>query len=172
MLPRLSLFRAWRDGGLCGIKIGHGGVGEWDAKELDNTGKEQIGLRDGGVRGFLILHTENRFEGANGALYGDPLGIKHGPSGRAGGYLGVSPDYLMTGAEQAPPTPTISLPVWHYEYKSSRTLFGLPLIHINLGNMESTGPAASPPQAIPPRASQIAAGGAVRAHIAIGDAVQ
>lgn len=119
-----------------------------------------------------MLHTENRFEGANGALYGDPLGIKHGPSGRAGGYLGVSPDYLMTGAEQAPPTPTISLPVWHYEYKSSRTLFGLPLIHINLGNMESTGPAASPPQAIPPRASQIAAGGAVRAHIAIGDAVQ
>ena len=56
-----------------------------------------------------------------------------------GRYFGVSLDYLITGAEReppqqdAPPIQTVYLPGWHYEYKSRRTLFGLPLIHINLG---------------------------------------
>ena len=62
-------------------------------------------------------------------------------------YFHVSLDYL-TGREGAcpppppeqeyvPPAPTIIHhhyhEGWHYEYKSERTLFGLPLVHINLG---------------------------------------
>lgn len=30
--------------------------------------------------------------------------------------------------------------VWHYEYKSKRTLFGVPLVHINLGHGPPPGP--------------------------------
>ena len=55
-------------------------------------------------------------------------------------YFKVSLDYLVTGREAAPP-PTATVVNnyyhheyrWHYEYKSKRTLFGLPLVHINCG---------------------------------------
>lgn len=56
-------------------------------------------------------------------------------------YFQVSLDYLVTGKEAAPqPAPTIVNNYytdrpgrWHYEYKSKRTLFGLPLVHISCG---------------------------------------
>ena len=55
-------------------------------------------------------------------------------------YFKVSLDYLVTGREPTPPpAPTIVNNYyehhhrWHYEYKSKRTLFGLPLVHINCG---------------------------------------
>lgn len=56
-------------------------------------------------------------------------------------YFKVSLDYLVTGREAAPPpAPTVVNnyydgyhEYWHYEYKSKCTLFGLPLVHINLG---------------------------------------
>lgn len=54
-------------------------------------------------------------------------------------YFQVSLDYLVTGTESAPPpAPTVVNNYyhehrWHYEYKSKRTLFGLPLVHINRG---------------------------------------
>ena len=58
-------------------------------------------------------------------------------------YFKVSLDYLVMGREAStspPPSPTIvnnyynSRPEQgHYEYKSKRTLFGLPLVHINCG---------------------------------------
>lgn len=52
-------------------------------------------------------------------------------------YFGVSLDFLVTGTE----TETAAQPVvvnhyhyerWHYEYRSKRTLWGMPLVHINL----------------------------------------
>ena len=66
-------------------------------------------------------------------------------------YFHVSLDYL-TGREAAsPPSPEhtpAAAPAptvihhyyhegWHYEYKSKRTLFGLPLVHINLGRRDN-----------------------------------
>ena len=55
-------------------------------------------------------------------------------------YFKVSLDYLVTGREPTPPpAPTIVNNYyehhhrWRYEYKSKRTLFGLPLVHINCG---------------------------------------
>ena len=54
-------------------------------------------------------------------------------------YFKVSLDYLVTGKEPTPPpAPTVVNNYyhehrWHYEYKSKRTLFGLPLVHINCG---------------------------------------
>ena len=51
-------------------------------------------------------------------------------------YFKVSLDYLVTGKEPAPPpSPTVVNNYYHpwYEYKSKRTLFGLPLVHINTG---------------------------------------
>lgn len=56
-------------------------------------------------------------------------------------YFKVSLDYLVTGREAAPqPGPTIVNNYYndhpgrrHYEYKSKRTLFGLPLVHVNFG---------------------------------------
>ena len=70
-------------------------------------------------------------------------------------YFHVSLDYLVTGQEAAaPPSPPpphepaappqpVSTVVhhyyhdsWHYEYKSRRTLFGLPLLHINVGHRD------------------------------------
>lgn len=55
-------------------------------------------------------------------------------------YFKVSLDYLLTGKEASPPAaPTVVNNYyhhehrWHYEYKSKRTLFGLPLVHINCG---------------------------------------
>lgn len=54
-------------------------------------------------------------------------------------YFKVSLDFLVTGKEPTPPpAPTIVNNYyehrrWHYEYKSKRTLFGLPLVHINCG---------------------------------------
>lgn len=56
-------------------------------------------------------------------------------------YFKVSLDYLVTGREPAPPpAPTVIHHYyhegWHYEYKSERTLFGLPLIHVNFGRRD------------------------------------
>ena len=69
-------------------------------------------------------------------------------------YFHVSLDYLVTGREDAgsppPPEHTPAVPPqstttvihhyyhegWHYEYKSQRTLFGLPLVHINIGRRD------------------------------------
>ena len=51
-------------------------------------------------------------------------------------YFQVSLDYLVTGKEPTPPpAPTVVNHYYHpwYEYKSKRTLFGLPLVHINCG---------------------------------------
>lgn len=56
-------------------------------------------------------------------------------------YFKVSLDFLVTGKEpSSPPTPTIVNNYysdrpdrWHYEYQSKRTLFGLPLVHVNCG---------------------------------------
>lgn len=56
-------------------------------------------------------------------------------------YFNVTLDYLVTGQEAASPAsepaPTIVnnyYTAFHYEYKSRRTLFGLPLVHICLGH--------------------------------------
>ena len=54
------------------------------------------------------------------------------------GYFKVSLDYLVTGKEPTPPpqpAQTVVNNYYHpwYEYKSKRTLFGLPLVHINFG---------------------------------------
>ena len=51
-------------------------------------------------------------------------------------YFKVSLDYLVTGREPTPPpAPTVVNNYYHqcYEYKSKHTLFGLPLVHINMG---------------------------------------
>ena len=53
-------------------------------------------------------------------------------------YFNVSLDYLVTGKEASPPpqtTKTVVNNYYHpwYEYKSKRTLFGVPLVHINMG---------------------------------------
>ena len=57
-------------------------------------------------------------------------------------YFGVTLDYLVRGVEAASPPPPEGPSViqnhftpyrCHYEYRSRRTLFGLPLIHIHLG---------------------------------------
>ncbi len=63
-------------------------------------------------------------------------------------YFNVSLDYLVTGREPEPyaqevPTTIINhnyYPRWHYEYKSQRTLFGLPLVHVRLGIGASAWP--------------------------------
>lgn len=55
-------------------------------------------------------------------------------------YFGVTLDWLVNGADPAAPADSAAPVVvnhyhyegWRYEYKSSRTLFGLPLVHINL----------------------------------------
>lgn len=58
--------------------------------------------------------------------------------------FGVSLDYLLRGQEPAPaPEEAVRTTVvnhyydccggWHYEYRSSRTFHGLPLVHVNLG---------------------------------------
>ena len=55
-------------------------------------------------------------------------------------YFNVTLDYLVTGQEAAPVPQTQTTIVnnyyqrWRYEYKSKRTLFGLPLVHIRLGD--------------------------------------
>ena len=54
------------------------------------------------------------------------------------GYFKVSLDYLVTGKKPTPPpqpAQTVVNNYYHpwYEYKSKRTLFGLPLVHINMG---------------------------------------
>ena len=53
-------------------------------------------------------------------------------------YFKVSLDYLVTGKESSPPpqpAQTVVNNYYHpwYEYRSKRTLFGLPLVHINFG---------------------------------------
>ena len=57
-------------------------------------------------------------------------------------YFGVTLDYLLRGDENSQDAPgaqasqTLYIPYgWHYEYKSSTMLFGLPLVHINLGRV-------------------------------------
>ena len=51
-------------------------------------------------------------------------------------YFNVTLDYLVRGIEDAP-TQTIQVVYpWGYEYKSARTLFGLPLLHINVGHRD------------------------------------
>ena len=54
-------------------------------------------------------------------------------------YFNVTLDYLVTGEE--PPAPAAQTTIvnnyyqrWRYEYKSQRTLFGLPLVHVRLGD--------------------------------------
>lgn len=57
-------------------------------------------------------------------------------------YFKVSLDFLVTGKEPTPPPPptivnnyyTDRSDHWHHEYKSERTLFGLPLVHVNFGH--------------------------------------
>ena len=54
-------------------------------------------------------------------------------------YFNVTLDYLVTGQESAPPAASTTIvnnyyQRWRYEYKSRRTLFGLPLVHIRLGD--------------------------------------
>lgn len=56
-------------------------------------------------------------------------------------YFKVSLDFLVTGREAAPPPPPTVVNNYyngrpeygHYEYRSKRTLFGLPLVHVNCG---------------------------------------
>ena len=51
-------------------------------------------------------------------------------------YFNVSLDYLAAGKEAPPPPPPAVVNNYYhpwYEYKSRRTLFGLPLVHINMG---------------------------------------
>lgn len=59
-------------------------------------------------------------------------------------YFGVTLDYLITGEETPQPEPAPQSRYgephrfgpnawpWHYEYRSKLTLFGLPLVHVNL----------------------------------------
>ncbi|MCI8538866.1 MAG: helix-turn-helix transcriptional regulator [Oscillibacter sp.] len=54
-------------------------------------------------------------------------------------YFGVTLDWLITGVDTAHPEAPVQQTIvnnyyhrWHYEYRSKRTLFGLPLVHINL----------------------------------------
>ena len=56
-------------------------------------------------------------------------------------YFDVTLDWLVTGREAARERPEVERVVvekhyhyetWHYEYKSRRTLWGLPLVHVNL----------------------------------------
>lgn len=49
-------------------------------------------------------------------------------------YFNVTLDYLIRGVENAPPQALQVVYPWRYEYKSPRTLFGLPLVHINVGH--------------------------------------
>lgn len=54
------------------------------------------------------------------------------------GYFQVSLDYLIAGKEPESAPPPAATVIHHYyrpcfEYKSKRTLFGLPLVHINCG---------------------------------------
>lgn len=53
-------------------------------------------------------------------------------------YFGVTLDYLLKGLEPAPAEPPADgagrfYPPLRFEYKSRRTLFGLPLVHVNVG---------------------------------------
>lgn len=54
-------------------------------------------------------------------------------------YFGVTLDFLVTGEESAGEAQSVPVVVnhyhyerWRYEYKSERTLWGMPLVHINL----------------------------------------
>lgn len=51
-------------------------------------------------------------------------------------YFGVTLDWLVTGAEVENAAPVVvnhyHYEGWRYEYKSARTLWGLPLVHVNL----------------------------------------
>ncbi len=58
-------------------------------------------------------------------------------------YFGVTLDYLVMGREQVPAAQSQGQTIinnyyhpdcWEYEYKSERTLWGLPLVHIHLKN--------------------------------------
>lgn len=54
-------------------------------------------------------------------------------------YFNVTLDYLVLGREPSTPSPAQTVvnnyySPWHYECKSKRTLFGLPLVHVNFGS--------------------------------------
>ena len=54
-------------------------------------------------------------------------------------YFNVTLDYLVTGQESPAAAPHTTIvnnyyQRWRYEYKSTRTLFGLPLVHIRFGD--------------------------------------
>lgn len=72
-------------------------------------------------------------------------------------YFNVSLDYLVTGQESPDSAPTVVIEKhyygWQREYKSKRTLFGLPLVHVSVG----TGRAAKGIVAIGDRAIGIIA---------------
>lgn len=54
--------------------------------------------------------------------------------GRETADTGAEPESGHTGGETPPVKEVRYVPYqWHYEYKSRRTLFGLPLVHINIG---------------------------------------
>ena len=46
----------------------------------------------------------------------------------------VSPEVRTASVAADSPFQAVYLPAQHFEYKSKRTLFGLPLVHICLGN--------------------------------------
>ena len=78
-------------------------------------------------------------------------------------YFNVSLDYLVTGqvASPSPSQPSTTIvnnyyTTFRYEYKSKRTLFGLPLIHIRLGD-RGVGVASSPSATMPWESSPWAA---------------
>ena len=55
------------------------------------------------------------------------------------GYFGVTLDYLIKGVDgpapaEEPKVVVVERQPWHYEYKSKWTLFGLPLVHVNMGH--------------------------------------
>ena len=81
------------------------GIGEKDADELSDTGKEEIGLNGDGTVGFTGVEDEGILEDVNGSLNGDPVAVEVVPvvgvSGDAGIeakiLVGVSVDALTIG---------------------------------------------------------------------------
>lgn len=54
-------------------------IGEKDAKELDDAGKEDVSLRSGGVGGLSMGHAKHRHEGVDGTLHRNPLDAESAP---------------------------------------------------------------------------------------------
>ena len=92
--------------------------------------QEELGERLGVSR-----QTISKWE--NGTSYPDMLNLM-----TISGFFSVSVDSLVTDAP-APPQPADEAQVqkngqgtarFHYEYKSKRTVFGMPLVHVNIGS--------------------------------------